>query len=202
MVEPRRKGWKMIAVLIVDMQNAFFEDQAMREQQDQLTAACNDLINAVADGNSKALLVRTEHESDKSTWTLNMLDDGQGFIFRGSEQADFVPGLLTDGVPQLSKTRDSAFVGTDLLLRLRNWDVETIVLAGVSTHNCIAQTGADAFAHNLRVIYASEATGSEDAAAAEATQAILSREYRQRILPVAQIKELLGGPSGTAAAPG
>jgi nicotinamidase-related amidase len=192
----------MIAVLIVDMQNAFFEDQAMREQQDQLTAACNDLINAVADGNSKALLVRTEHESDKSTWTLNMLDDGQGFIFRGSEQADFVPGLLTDGVPQLSKTRDSAFVGTDLLLRLRNWDVETIVLAGVSTHNCIAQTGADAFAHNLRVIYASEATGSEDAAAAEATQAILSREYRQRILPVAQIKELLGGPPGTAAAPG
>jgi nicotinamidase-related amidase len=191
----------MIAVLIVDMQNAFFEDQAMREQQDQLTAACNDLINAVADGNSKALLVRTEHESDKSTWTLNMLDDGQGFIFRGSEQADFVPGLLTDGVPQLSKTRDSAFVGTDLLLRLRNWDVETIVLAGVSTHNCIAQTGADAFAHNLRVIYASEATGSEDAAAAEATQAILSREYRQRILPVAQIKELLGGPSGTAGAP-
>jgi nicotinamidase-related amidase len=71
----------------------------------------------------------------------------------------------------------------------------------VSTHNCIAQTGADAFAHNLRVIYASEATGSEDAAAAEATQAILSREYRQRILPVAQIKELLGGPSGSAAAP-
>jgi nicotinamidase-related amidase len=130
-----------------------------------------------------------------------MLDDGQGFIFRGSEQADFVPGLLTDGVPQLSKTRDSAFVGTDLLLRLRNWDVETIVLAGVSTHNCIAQTGADAFAHNLRVIYASEATGSEDAAAAEATQAILSREYRQRILPVAQIKELLGAPSGSAAAP-
>jgi nicotinamidase-related amidase len=190
----------MIAVLIVDMQNAFFEDPAMREQQDQLTAACNELMNAVADGNSKALLVRTEHESDKSTWTLNMLDDGQGFIFRGSEQADFVPGLLTDGVPQLSKTRDSAFVGTDLLLRLRNWDVETIVLAGVSTHNCIAQTGADAFAHNLRVIYASEATGSEDAAAAEATQAILSREYRQRILPVAQIKELLGGPSGTAAA--
>ena len=191
----------MIAVLIVDMQNAFFEDPAMREQQDKLTGACNALINAVADGKSKALLVKTEHESDKSTWTLNMLDDDQGFIFRGSEQADYVPGLHTDGVPQLSKTRDSAFVGTDLLLRLRNWDVETIVLAGVSTHNCIAQTGADAFAHNFRVIYAAEATGSEDREAAEATQAILSREYRQRILPVSQITEMLGDPSGTAPAP-
>ncbi|MDQ0819588.1 nicotinamidase-related amidase [Arthrobacter sp. V4I6] len=190
----------MIAVLVVDMQNAYFEDPALHGQRDELTAACNALINAAADANGKALLVKTEHESDKSTWTLNMLDDDQGFIFRGSEQADFVPGLLTDGVPQLVKTRDSAFVGTDLLLRLRNWSVETIVLAGVSTHNCIAQTGADAFAHNLRVIYASEGTGSEDAAAAQATQTILSREYRQRILPVSQIRELLNNPS--AAFPG
>ncbi|MCU1510586.1 MAG: cysteine hydrolase family protein [Arthrobacter sp.] len=184
----------MIAVLVIDMQNAYFEDPALGGQRDKLTAACNALINAVA-GNGKALLVKTEHESDKSTWTLNMLDDDQGFIFRGSEQADFVPGLQTDGVPQLVKTRDSAFVGTDLLLRLRNWGVETIVLAGVSTHNCVAQTGADAFAHNIRVIYASEATGSEDTAAADATQSILSREYRQRVLPVAQIRELLSSPS-------
>jgi nicotinamidase-related amidase len=146
----------------------------------------------------RALLVKTEHEQDKSTWTLSMLDDDQGFIFRGTEQADFVPGLHTDDVPKLVKTRDSAFVGTDLLLRLRNWDVDTIVLAGVSTHNCVAQTGADAFAHNFRVIYASDATGSEDAEAAEATQAILSREYRQRILTVSQIQELLSDPAATA----
>jgi nicotinamidase-related amidase len=182
----------LIAVLIVDMQNAFFEDPGLRVQRDDLTTACNALIAAVAKANAKALLVKTEHERDKSTWTLNMLDDDQGFIFRGSEQADFVPGLKTDGVPHLVKTRDSAFVGTDLLLRLRNWDVDTVVLAGVSTHNCVAQTGADAFANNFRVIYASDATGSEDTKAARATQDILSREYRQRILTVPQIQELLG----------
>lgn len=185
----------MIAVLLIDMQNAFFEEPTLRGRRDELTAACNALISAAAGGTAKALLVRTEHERDKSTWTLSMLDDDQGFIFRGTEQADFVPGLLTDGLPQLVKTRDSAFFGTDLMLRLRNWGVRTVVLAGVSTHNCIAQTGADAFAHNLRVIYASEGTGSEDPEAADATQAILSREYRQRILPVSQITELLKSPS-------
>jgi nicotinamidase-related amidase len=89
-----------------------------------------------------------------------MLEDDQGFIFRGTEQAEFVPGLRTEGLPQLLKTRDSAFLGTDLLLRLRNWNVDTIVLAGVSTHNCIAQTAADAFAHNIRVIHAADATTS------------------------------------------
>ena len=192
------KGMMMIAVLVVDMQNAFFEDPVLRARRDGLTAACNALMNAAANANVRALLVKTEHEQDKSTWTLSMLDDDQGFIFRGTEQADFVPGLHTDDVPKLVKTRDSAFVGTDLLLRLRNWDVDTIVLAGVSTHNCVAQTGADAFAHNFRVIYASDATGSEDAEAAEATQAILSREYRQRILTVSQIQELLSDRAATA----
>lgn len=120
-----------------------------------------------------------------------MLEDDQGFIFRGSAQAEFVPGLATGNLPHLLKTRDSAFVGTDLLLRLRNWDVDTIVLAGVSTHNCIAQTGADAFAHNLRVIYAAEATASENARDAAAVQDILCREYRQKVLTLVQIEELM-----------
>jgi nicotinamidase-related amidase len=185
----------MIAVLVIDMQNAFFEDPALGGRREEVTAGCNALINAAAEVNGKALLVKTEHEMDKSTWTLSMLDDDQGFIFRGTDQAEFVPGLLTDGLPQLVKTRDSAFFGTDLLMRLRNWDVDTIVLGGVSTHNCIAQTAADAFANNVRVIYASEATGSEDEEAAEATQAILSREYRQRILPVSEVTELLRSSS-------
>jgi nicotinamidase-related amidase len=124
-----------------------------------------------------------------------MLDDDQGFIFRGTEQADFVPGLRVAAIPQLVKTRDSAFFGTDLLLRLRNWRADTIVLAGISTHNCVAQTGADAFAHNFRVIYASDATGSEDPDAAAAVQTILTNEYRQRTATVSQIRDVLRNPS-------
>ncbi|WP_445153487.1 isochorismatase family protein [Arthrobacter sp. Hor0625] len=74
---------------------------------------------------------------------------------------------------------------------MRNWDVDTLVLAGVSTHNCIAQTAADAFAHNFRVVYADEATASENAEAATAVQEVLCREYRQQVLDVAAIEELL-----------
>lgn len=183
----------MITVLVIDMQNAYFEDPALGRQGDELVTACNALIRAARRRNAHVLLVKTEHERDKSTWTLNMLEDNQGFIFRGSEQADFVPGLITSDLPQLVKTRDSAFLGTDLLWRLRNWEASTIVLAGVSTHNCVAQTGADAFGHNIRVVYAAEATGSEDQASAEALLSILSREYRQETLSLAQIEELLDG---------
>lgn len=187
----------MIAVLIIDMQNAFFEDPVLQGHGDAVTAACNRLITAAQESGAKVLLVKTEHEMDKSTWTLNMLEDDQGFIFRGTEQAQFVAGLTTDSLPQLVKTRDSAFLGTDLLWRLRNWDVETLVLAGISTHNCIAQTAADAFAYNFRVVYADEATASENAEAAAAVQKILCREYRQQVLDVAGIEKLLGAQPTT-----
>lgn len=181
----------MIALLVIDMQNAYFEEPALAAKREPLVDACNDLLDGFAAAGHKVLLVGTEHERDKSTWSLNMLDDDQGFIFRGSTQADFVPALKVDGLPQLVKTRDSAFVGTDLLSRLRNWTVDEVVLAGVSTHNCIAQTGADAFARNIRVTYAADAVGSEDQQAADAMLGILSAEYRQQVQPNKAILERL-----------
>lgn len=183
----------MIALLVIDMQNAYFEDPALTARQEQLVTACNELLEAVRSNGHKALLIGTVHERDKSTWSLNMLDDDQGFIFRGSLQAQFVPGLAVDGLPQLVKTRDSAFLGTDLLSRLRNWHVDEVVLAGVSTHNCIAQTGADAFARNIRVTYAQDATGSEDTRAAADMLRILTAEYRQQIQSNAEILGRLRG---------
>jgi nicotinamidase-related amidase len=184
----------MIAVLVIDMQKAFFEDPQLGRRQEDTVRACNTLIAAARQNDVRVLLVKTEHEEDKSTWTLNMLEDDQGFIFRGTAQAEFVAGLTTDGLPHLLKTRDSAFLGTDLLLRLRNWNADTIVLAGVSTHNCVAQTAADAFGHNIRVVHAADATASEDEDASATVLDILSREYRQRILPLDEITELLRAP--------
>lgn len=190
----------MIAVLVIDMQNAFFEEPVLQRRQEEVVAACNSLTSAAREAGAKVLLVGTEHERDKSTWSLNMLDDDQGFIFRGSDQARFVPGLVTADIPQMVKTRDSAFMGTDLGMRLRNWEVETVILAGISAHNCIAQTAADAFAHNLRLIYAAEAIATENPEAAEAVLRVLTREYRQRVLPLDEIKALFGsGPAGAGA---
>lgn len=183
----------MLALLMIDMQNAYFEDPALAAQQERLVHACNELLEAFHAAGHKALLIGTEHERDKSTWSLNMLDDDQGFIFRGSRQAEFVPALKVGDLPQLVKTRDSAFVGTDLLARLRNWEADEVVLAGVSTHNCVAQTGADAFARNIRVTYARDATGSEDPEASKAILGIFAAGYRQQVQSNAEILDRLRG---------
>jgi nicotinamidase-related amidase len=65
------------------------------------------------------------------------------------------------------------------------------VLAGVATHNCIAQTAADAFAHNFRVIYAEEAMASGNERAAADMLRILTDEYRQPVLPTDDIAKRL-----------
>lgn len=179
------------ALLVIDMQNAFFEDQKLAAVQEALVASCNSLIDAARAGGTPVLLARTEHLPDRSTWTLSMLDDDQGFIFRGTQQAEFVQGLRVEGIETVTKTRDSAFFGTDLAQRLRMQGVERLVLAGVSTHNCVAHTGADAFAHNFRAAYARDAIGSTNDDYAAAMLEILSVEYRQPIISQAEAKAFL-----------
>jgi nicotinamidase-related amidase len=179
------------ALLVIDMQNAFFEDELLARSRSALVTACNTLIDAAVRSGAPVLVARTEHLSDRSSWTLSMLDDDQGFIFRGSHQADPVQGLRGEGLETVTKTRDSAFFGTDLAERLRSLGVEHLVLAGVSTHNCVAHTGADAFAGNFRVTYVQDAIGSTNKQYAEAMLEIVSVEYRQPIVGLAEAGAML-----------
>jgi nicotinamidase-related amidase len=167
------------ALLVIDLQNSYFEFPELAAQRGRLVAACNELIAAARASAAPVLVVRTEHERDRSTWTLSMLDDGQGFAFRGTEQAQPLGELDVEGLPQLVKRRDSAFVGTDLLQRLRTWGTEKILLAGVSTHLCLAQTAADAYAQNFRVAFASHAMGADNGEQAAAMLEVLIEQYRQ-----------------------
>lgn len=178
------------ALLIIDMQNAFFEDASLGEHKERLVRACNAAIADAREAGVSVYVIRTEHQRDKSTWTLSMLDDDQGFLFSGSEQAEPVEGLKIDGLPELVKTRDSAFFGTDLLQRLRNLNVDTVVLAGVATHNCVAQTAADAYANNLRVVYAEDAIASTNEEYAQNVLGVLTDEYRQQLMGADEVRQL------------
>ncbi|MGQ1796025.1 cysteine hydrolase family protein [Kocuria oceani] len=170
------------ALLVIDMQNSYFDFPELEEQRESVTAKANELIAAAREGGCPVLLIRTQHERDRSTWTVNMHDDGQGFAYPGTEQSEYVAGLDTEGGVGLVKTRDSAFFDTDLAARLRNLGVKRLVLCGISTHSCVAQTAIDAFAHNFRVAVARDAVASENADLSRALLAFLEDEMRQDIL--------------------
>lgn len=170
------------ALLVIDMQNSYFDFPELEEQRESVTEKVNELVRAARDGGCPILLIRTQHERDRSTWTVNMHDDGQGFAFPGTEQSAYVAGLDTEDGTGLVKTRDSAFFDTDLAARLRNLDATHLLLCGISTHSCVAQTAIDAFAHNFRAAVAREAVGSENPDLSRALLTFLEDEMRQDIL--------------------
>ncbi|MGI9477782.1 MAG: cysteine hydrolase family protein [Hyphomicrobiaceae bacterium] len=60
----------------------------------------------------------------------------------------------------VEKTRLSAFFQTNLELILRGLGVETIVMTGVLTNQCVAATSKDAMFRDFRVVVVEECTGT------------------------------------------
>lgn len=149
------------ALLLVDLQEAFLEAPGLKEIRSELVGAIATLVEAALRAELPIFLISTEHSRDRSTWTLNMLDDDQGYLFHGDPGAQTISELDTSGMTRIEKTRDSAWLGTDLLMRLHNLDVSRVMIAGVSAHACITQTARDAYAHNIRATVVTDAVADE-----------------------------------------
>lgn len=166
------------ALIIIDMQKGFFAEESLRTRQDDLVRASNQLIRAAQAADELIVGVRTVHSPDRSTWTLSMLDDDQGFMLEGDADTEYVDGLDLDHAHEVIKTRDSAFWQTDLLTFLRQRSIDHVVLAGVSTHLCIMQTAIDAYNANLGVTLATDAMASCRPSLHQPTVDLLQQEYR------------------------
>jgi nicotinamidase-related amidase len=169
------------ALLLVDLQKAYFNNHALKEQQSQLLQKTNELIALTRQRQWAIFNVITVHQKNRATWTLNMLDDQQGYLFENDEDSDVIDGLELEEAITVRKTRDSAFYETNLLAMLRNYGIEQVILCGVSSHTCILQTAADAYAANLRVTLAKEAIASHQPAFHDTAMTILESEYRQQV---------------------
>lgn len=179
------------ALVVIDMQNSYFEFPDLASVREKLVASVNELIEAAHESGRPVVLVRTEHARDGSTWTLNMCEDGQGFAYPGTEQAQFLDELVTGNHIEVVKTRDSAFFRTDLKARLAHLGVDHLLVCGVSTHSCVAQTAIDGFAENLHVAIARGAISSDNSELSEALLDFCAEQMRQPIVDQQASLELL-----------
>jgi nicotinamidase-related amidase len=177
----------MDALLLIDLQADYFADDELARCRADVVAACNALAAAAHARDLPVLEVATVHEADRSTWTLTMLADDQGMVLRGTPGADRAEGLDPGPTTRLEKTRDSAFLHTDLEARLRRLGVRRLVLCGVSTESCVAATARDAFARDLEVVLVSDATASVSWEEHDHTLAMLQQQHRQEVLTSAEV---------------
>lgn len=172
----------MNALIVIDMQEAYFKSPRLKAQKERLVNETNRLITVFTARGDMVIHARTVHSSDKRTWTLNMLQDNQGFAFEGADETQPIKDLRFDGAIDLIKTRDSAFHETGLLRILRDHTITAITLAGISAHSCIFHTASHAYAYDIATTIVTSAVGDEDEALAQQSFEYLQREYRQHII--------------------
>lgn len=182
---PERTG-----VVVMDMQEAYFEADALHERRDQVVAHCKTVLAWAHDLGLPVINVVTRHRRDRSTWTLNMLEDDQGYLFEGDEHTATVEELDLDGATEVVKTRDDAFVGTDLHETITGLDLDAIVMVGVSTHTCVAATAAHAFAVQVEVVLVRDAIASHRPELHELALDTLRDEYRLPVLDADQLRRI------------
>lgn len=93
---------------------------------------------------------------------------GPGRSSRRFGETEIHQGALAELDPRLDvgddvvvhKTRQSGFFGTDLDTVLRGLDIDTLILAGVTTNVCVLATAIDAAARDFGVVVASDLTAS------------------------------------------
>jgi maleamate amidohydrolase len=79
--------------------------------------------------------------------------DIEGWCIEGTRGAEIVPELAPQpGDHVLVKKKPSAFIGTPLQLMLIDRQIDTVIVTGGSTSNCVRATAVDAASYNYRTI--------------------------------------------------
>src|SRR5262249_10179485 len=77
----------------------------------------------------------------------------------------------------VTKHRYSGFFATDLDLILRARGVQTVLLAGTATNNCVDGTGRDAFSLGYYVVLVDDCTSATDPEVQQATLKTVDHAY-------------------------
>jgi NAD+ synthase len=138
------------ALVIVDMQNFFFQKPERRVGLDTVLANINRLIDHFDRSAQAVIHVRSAFHSDRSDWDLKMLANGEPELIDDSAEAELLPQIKV--MPQhihIIKTRYSSFFRTGLANQLNALGVRRVMVTGAYTHYCVNATVFDAYANDF-----------------------------------------------------
>lgn len=147
------ENWNHTALLVIDMQKDFIKDESPVNVKGGKDVVPN-VIKAVEIARQRGILivwVVREHDPlgrDVELFRRHLYAEGKvGPISKGTEGAELVDGLvIKEGDYKVVKTRFSAFFATHLHSFLQGAGINSLVVTGVQTPNCIRQTVFDAVA--------------------------------------------------------
>ena len=155
------------ALLVVDAQTIYTNRESEMYCKDATATIkrINDLIKIFQQKEWPVVFVRHVHRIDGSD--LGRMFDYTGeaeavFNFKeGTKEVEFDKRLIRPkNVVEVVKTRYSAFTGTDLNSKLKEADVDTVVVCGFMTNFCCESTSREAHDLDYFVDFIVDATGT------------------------------------------
>ena len=168
------------ALVIIDMQRDFLEPGGFGETLGNnvalLKAAVPPLKAVLAAARKAGMLVihtREGHRPDLSDAPKHKVERGEPslrigqpgpmgrILVRGEPGHDIIPELYpVDGEPVIDKPGKGAFYQTDLELMLKNREIDTLFVCGVTTEVCVNTTVREANDRGFRCIVISDCCAS------------------------------------------
>jgi nicotinamidase-related amidase len=151
-----------MALLLIDMQNDFV---SWTPYASAIVPNLKKVLKACRANRIPVIHVIRHYSEDASDVELPRVENflKRPFVVGGTPGAEVVPQLSPiEGEPVIIKKRWSAFFRTGLKVLLEELGLDTIVVGGIFTPNCVRTTVFDAVALDLHVFVLTDGTASED----------------------------------------
>ncbi len=190
------------ALLVIDMQNDFKKGASAYSCEmftDELVGRVKQLIETCRQKNVPIVYTQHTIKADKSNAENGEPADVRACIM-GTEGWKIIKELepkQNDSI--VLKHRADGFYESKLAEALKNLKVESIIVCGVWTNNCVRATAEGAYARDYRIIFVSDCCGANslvDGFSPEQANEITLKELKERtyetqLLTLDEIKNIL-----------
>lgn len=157
------------ALLLIDFAAAYFDaGSPLYAGVEDARAAAARLAEAARAAGLPVIFTRVEYvagDPDRDGGMFYRKIAALSCFDAGNPLGDFTPELAPQpGDLVITKQYPSAFFATDLAAMLRSMDVDTLVIAGLSTSGCVRASAVDALCHGFVPLVVRDAVGDRDAA--------------------------------------
>ncbi len=168
------------ALLMVDFVKAYLvEDSPLYAGVETVRDNCASLLAAARSAGIPVLHTNVSYQPGGADGGLFMRKLPLLKVFeQGSPLGDFVDGLEpAAGETVITKQFASGFFGTELANILSSLDVDTVLIAGVTTSGCVRATALDALQNGFAPVVVRDAVGDRNPAPHEANLFDLQAKY-------------------------
>ena len=169
---PQKVNPSRAAVMVIDMQNDFCREGGFLDRLGVDLEPIQSIIPSIArlidEGRRHGVrILHAYYDGDPRFFLGPMLErlerknESEPYCMPGTWGIEIVSDLKPapdDRV--IPKHRYSAFYGTDLDMLLKSNGIETLILCGTATNNCVDGTGRDAFYNGYYVVLPSDASAA------------------------------------------